>query len=167
MAALDHEARIVQNSALGAGLIWRAAQSYNAAHRTKDYMPLPLGFVVLPIVYHGDTFDILKSTQRTTGLRGFAEKFRDSKTSQSDVLFAIHDRALRRRELSWNSITIAVQTRLISINCPSATVVPLSSSNVRGVPKLVRDYLKQADKLGEWFADLSLFEISSVLRVVF
>lgn len=167
MAVLNIEAVTVQNSALGAGIIWRTVFAYQERHRTRDSLPLPLAFLVLPLLYHQDTFAVLSSTQRRTGLRGFAEKFTESKTSQSDLLFSVHDRALRWRSLSWRSVRIAADTRLVRLHPESASLIPLSTSNVRSVPNLVKGYMKNAEKLGEWFAELSLYEISTALRIVF
>ena len=80
MSTLTQEVRHVQNPALGSTLLWRFACGYTEHHKTSDAPPLPLLFIVLPILFHRETFEILKRTNRPTGLHGFADKF-----SQTDL----------------------------------------------------------------------------------
>ena len=86
MSPLSQETRHVQNPALGAVLLWRYALGWSEHNRIRAYPALPLLFVVLPILLHQDTFDLLKSTKRPTGLHGFAEKFSRASSRKSDVL---------------------------------------------------------------------------------
>jgi len=55
MAILNREVRAIQNPALGSVLIWRAASSYQKNHKTASFIPLPLCFLILPIVFHEET----------------------------------------------------------------------------------------------------------------
>src|SRR4051794_10336911 len=115
MSILTLESRAVQNPALGATLIWRFASAYTDAHRTKDLPVLPLAYVVLPIVFHKETCDMVASTHKQTGLHGFVEKFSRTEVAKSDLLLAIHTRALRLRMLTTESLQIAIRHRLLTM----------------------------------------------------
>ena len=89
MSTLTRETHLIQNPALGAVLIWRFTCGYVAKHATSDHPPLQLAFIVLPLLLHKDTFALLKSTQRTTGLHGFTDKFTQTAIGMSDILLAV------------------------------------------------------------------------------
>src|SRR6266436_6768091 len=100
MISLTREVRNVQNPALGAGLLWRFACGYIGSHTTRDPVPLPLAFLVLPVVFHERSERLLAGTQKASGLRAFAGKFGNSDNSIQDVLLAIHGRMLTLRNLT-------------------------------------------------------------------
>ena len=58
MATLNKEVRAIQNPALGSVLIWRAASSYQKNHPAGSFLPLPLSFIVLPILLHEENFRV-------------------------------------------------------------------------------------------------------------
>ena len=167
MSTLTQEVRHVQNPALGGVLLWRFACGYTEHHKTSDATPLQLLFIVLPVVFHRETFDVLKSTNRPTGLHGFANKFSRSDVGMSDVLLSIQSRAESWRHLTWESLQLAVQSRLVTVSRSLGTCIPLSTAAARGVPQSVKPLLNNADKLGEWCSELSLFEIGNILKVGF
>ena len=139
MSILTQETRYVQNPALGAVLLWRFASAWTEHSATSAHAPLPTTFLVLPIVFHHDTLDVLRSTNRPTGLHGFAEKFSRSSTCKSDALMAIHLRALSWRPLTWESLQVAVSSRLVTLARSSGTVVPLTNtSSFSGVRARIR-----------------------------
>lgn len=167
MSGLTQEVRYVQNPALGGTLLWRFACGYTTHHKTSDHPPLPLLFVVLPILFHRETLDVLKSTNRPTGLHGFADKFSWTDIAKSDVLIGMHGRSVSWRKLTWESLQLAVQSRLITISPSEGVVIPVSLTPARGVPESVKPLLTNAEKLGEWCSELSLFEIGTILKVGF
>jgi hypothetical protein len=63
MAILNKEVRAIQNPALGSVLIWRAASSYQKCHQTGAFMPLPLPFLILPIILHEETSALVTGTR--------------------------------------------------------------------------------------------------------
>ena len=167
MSSLSQEVRNVQNPALGSTLLWRFACGYTESNATSSHPPIPLLFIVLPIVLHRETFEILKATQRPTGLHGFADKFSRAEVGKSDVLFSIQSRASTLRKLTWESLQIGIRTQLLTISTSEGTVIPVSRPNPRGVPDSVRPILSNAEKLGVWCGGLTLFEIGTILKVGF
>lgn len=167
MTILAQEARNVQNPALGAGLLWRFACGYLEIHRTSEAIPLPLFFIVLPILFHEQTEEFLKSTQKASGLRAFAAKFGESKISKQDILLAIHDRMLRFRSLTMQSLQLAIATHLVHLGT-DGTVNPLSRTKaVAGMPDETKQLMREAEKLGAWCAQITLHEVAATLKVRF
>lgn len=166
-SALTHELRNVQNPAFGAALLWRFTVGFTEAHKKADCPVLPLGFLVLPIILHQDTFEILRLTQIRSGLHGFADKFARTEVARSDLLLGIHTRARALRQVSLESLQSAVRHSLLTVSPENATIIPLTSTNATGISASLRPLLSGAEKLGAWFSALSPFEICSTLKVAF
>jgi hypothetical protein len=150
---------VVQNPALGAAAVWSAA----SGHYIEDERPLPfhLAFLVLPIVLHRETRDIVSSTYESSGLVKFAFKYK----GHEDNLLAVHTRSLMLRTLTLDSISTALAAQLLSLDYANAALTP---AKVRGRPRQARDteeILDAATKVGRWFAQLPLWQICSMLRV--
>jgi hypothetical protein len=165
--ALTQEVNNVQNPALGAGLLWRFSCGYVGAHKTSEPVPLPLLFLVLPILFHEQTSEFVKNTQKASGMRAFTAKFGESKTSKQDLLLAIHDRAIRFRALTTDSLQLALATRLLHLEL-EGRIVPLSMTAANtGFADETKELIKAAEKLGYWCAFLTLHEIATTLKVRF
>jgi len=166
MSVLTEEVRSIQNPALGAGLLWRFACGYVSSQQTHEPVPLPLLFVVLPVVLNGQTEDFIQGTQKASGLRSFASKFGRSENSKQDLLLAIHDRMLALRSLTMDSLRMALATRLLCLD--NAAAVPLSQTEaVAGIPSDVRRMMKNSEKLGAWCGLLTLHEVAATLKLRF
>ncbi|MBT9491829.1 MAG: hypothetical protein IV107_05675 [Paucibacter sp.] len=161
---LAREANNVQNPALGAAIIWRFCCAYVAEHPTGDPPPLPTLFLVLPVVLHQATVELLRRTWPSSGLRAFAAKFGDSKISKQDLLLQIHERSLRWRTLTLQSIELATAGRLIHLT-DAGDAVPLSRTKARGMTDEVKQLMADAEKLGAWCGQLTLHEITTTLKV--
>lgn len=161
---LAREAQNIQNPALGAALLWRFSCGYVEAHPGGDPPRLPLLFVVLPIVLHQATVELLRRTRPSSGLRAFAAKFGDSQVSKQDLLLQVHDRAVRWRPLSLESIELAAAGRLIQLS-EGGEVIPLSRTKARGLPDEVKQLMADAEKLGAWCGQLTLHEVTTTLKV--
>jgi hypothetical protein len=167
MTVLAKETRNIQNPALGAGLLWRFVYGYVRAHRTHDHVPFPLLFLVIPILFHEQTQDFAKGTLKASGLRAFAAKFGEAKATKQDLLLAIHDRMLKFRPLTLASVRVALSTRLLHVHT-DGKVLPLSETRAAsGMAPEARQLMRDAEKLGEWCAPLTLHEIATTLKVRF
>jgi hypothetical protein len=166
MSAITREAAFVQNPALGGVLIWRFAVSYAAEHRTNEGPPLQLSFLILPMTYHRETFDEVSGTPRG-GIHLFADKFARSDKSKSDVLLGIHDRAMEFRQLTIESISLAIRSRLVTVASNTGRLVALSTSKPGSLPQSVKPMVTGAERVGKWLSGMTLFEIENVLKVAF
>lgn len=161
---LAREAQNVQNPALGAAILWRFCCAYVTTHPTSGAPGLPMLFLVLPIVLHQATAELLRRTRSSSGLRAFAAKFGDTAVAKQDLLLQIHDRSLRLRTLTMHSIEMAAAGRLIHLT-ESGEVIPLSKTKARSLPDEVKQLMSDAEKLGAWCGSLTLHEITTTLKV--
>ena len=168
MSALGEEVRHVQNPALGALLEWRFVVGHFSAGSDASGCPLPLLFLVLPLLFQEDTLANVVGTQRRSGLRAFGAKFAQPVRGDSDILLALHDRAMALRSLSLESLRVAVGSHLLTVDVQTGVAFELSKAfPLAGVPESVRDLARGAEKLGHWCGLLTLVEISSILRLRF
>lgn len=163
MTRLLNEVQAMQNSALGAALIWRFACGYAPRNKAHNGVPLPLAFVVLPVVFHERTRDAVSSTRLSSGARKFEEKFND----RGDVLFALNNRAIEMRSLSLRSVRHALASGLITLVSDQGMLWPRSYAKPPIDAKPVNNLLSAAEKLGSWCRLLTVYEISGILRVEF
>jgi ABC-three component (ABC-3C) system Middle Component 3 len=165
ISALNRETTFVQNPALGAVLLWRFCVAYAEQHATGDPPALHLGFLVLPLLLHRDTFDELNSTRGS--IHTFAERFSRSETTKADILLGVQSRVIQFRDLTLEAVQLAVHCRLLTVLPSSAQLVSLSTAKPSSPPTSVRPLIANAEKLGKWFSSMTLFEIENVLRVAF
>lgn len=157
------EVQAMQNPALGAALIWRFACGYAPPQSASEGVPLPLAFVVLPLVLQDATRSAIEVTQARSGLRKFEERF----SSRGDVLYALNDRALAMRTLSLRSVRLAVATGLLTLIPEKSALWPRTYSRARRAGKSEQVLMKAAEKCGAWCSTMTLFELSGTLRVEF
>lgn len=161
---LAREVQNIQNPALGAALVWRFCCGYVEANRVDASPPLPLLFLVLPIILHQATSEFVKRTYKSSGLRAFAAKFGDSSVSKQDLLLEVQERSIRWRKLSLQSIELAVAGQLITLQ-DTGEVIPLSRTKARGLSEEVKQLIDLAEKLGAWCGELTVYEVLKTLRV--
>lgn len=161
---LAQEAQNIQNPALGAAVVWRFCCGFVDSHPVSDAPRLPLLFLVLPIVLHQASVELLRRTRSSSGLRAYAAKFGDSTISKQDILLQINERAIRWRRLSLQSIELATAGRLVHVS-EEGVVVPLSRTKARALPDEVKQLLADAEKLGKWCGQLTLHEVATTLKV--
>jgi hypothetical protein len=154
------EIYLMQNPALGAALIWRFTEGY--APKGQGQLPtMLLLFIVLPILFHEQLRNAAITTNPSSGLRVFAGKFK----SEQEILFGIQGRMLKLRDVSLASISIAIQSNLISLNTSDAHVESLRPKAPADLQKKTADMMKAAQKLGHWCKTLTLQEVQAILRI--
>jgi hypothetical protein len=164
MANLDTEVRNVQNAAFGAVILASFVQGFYESDETKQGVPFPYLFLVLPIILHSDVYRLLAGTKLS--LRHMAEKFVSAEYAGTDLLLSLNGSALRLRSLTAESLGVLVLTGLGKIDSKSARVVPQKVQQFSGRLDIPSE-AKESRKLGKWFAQLSAFEIGSILKVTF
>ena len=159
-----NELEIVQNPALGAYLIWQFGLGFQA----DDSRPaaLPLVFIVLPLLLHSQTLQVIGSTRKTSGLTLFAAKLAEEREN----LLAVHERARLLRTLTLESIVLGIQSKLLSVDYDQATLranTLLEPSAKPFLPEHLRGLPASADKIGHWFSKAGLGQVANTLKVEF
>jgi hypothetical protein len=129
--------------------------------------PMPVLFLVLPLLFDEDTSDMIASTQKASGLRLFAGKFAESKHAKADVLLSLESRAKALRPQTLEALILALKARLLFLDAGTGEVVALSQAPALSLADSVRPLIRSAEKLGTWCGALSLFELSTTLQVTF
>lgn len=164
MDELNREIYLVQNPAIGAAILWRFVCGYYDADRKSRQVPLPLLFLVLPIIFRADLREVIGSTNKSSGLQKVSEKL--FATKRADLLYNIQYLAEEYKGTTLSAITIAIYAKLISLSYKTASVIPIQVKTSK-MPKSSENLLKLAEKLGIWCSALSLHEISTLLKVRF
>lgn len=158
------EAAIVQNEALGAYALWKFGLGFQ--ERDGRAATLPLAFLVLPLVLHAPTLEMVSSTHRASGLHLFAGKLGE----QREDLIAVHGRTLSLRQLSLESLMRAEQSGLVRIDPTMATmwaIGPYDDMAAPSLPERIRRIAPACEKVGYWFAGLSDQQVAHTLKVEF
>lgn len=156
------EVSIVQNPALGAYGIWRFGASFQ---KTSALSPtVPHVFLVLALLLHQKTLDVIGTTRPSSGLSLFAAKLAERR----EDLLSVHERCLALRSLTLQSIAVASARNLVSVNYETAAV-RANGLDERvekfHAPERLTGYSNGAEKLGLWFSRMTLSQIVSTLRV--
>lgn len=160
----SREVYLVQNPALGAVILWRfSCGYYDAEHATRE-IPFPLLFLVLPILFREDLRIIISSTNKSSGLQKIYEKLYHNK--QADYFCSLQESAKQYRQLTLESFHVAWEKSLLHISYTNALVTPTIMKK-SDIPSACADFIKLAEKLGYWCSQLTLYEISSLLKVRF
>ena len=168
MNVLGKEYYNLFNPALGAVLEWRFVTSYEKGSNIGAGTPYPLLYIVLPMIFNYEISSLIKSTLKHSGVRMFANKFSENAKPQNDLILSIQTNAIAMKKLTQESLKLAVVSNLLTIDTQSGLIISLSNStNSFSFSKEVEAMIKQADKLGVWFSQVSTQEISSILKVEF
>ncbi|MGM3277564.1 three component ABC system middle component [Ralstonia sp. 24A2] len=152
------EVEQVQNPGLGAALIWRFTCGYSEGSG-GDAMPLPYAYLVIPFLFQKSVLDAVASTK--SGLRKVEEKL----SGNTALLASVQDTADAMRELSRDSIALALRAGLIFVDTADATVRARSVTPPGLDDAVAAHLLKAADKLGRWAAGVSLREFCFIFHV--
>jgi hypothetical protein len=164
MPSLDAEVLMIQNPAFGAAILAGFVQGFYEADKSKQGTPLPYLYLILPMVLHADFYRLLKSTKPS--LRHLAEKFVSVEYAGTDLLLSLGRRASQMRKLTSESLSVMLLTRLARLDNSKARLTPRKTEQFSQRPD-IPEQVEEAIKLGKWFADLSPFEIGSILKVAF
>lgn len=134
------------NPAFCGELIARATKDYERIRGTA--FPLPLGFVVLPLVLHPPTLAALPGRANTT----FATWSADNEA----LLVELPERTLRLRPISREALLFLAQHRALNVGADGLRTgdnpMRLSAKTATTTPD-VDDIRRAASLLGRWFAN--------------
>jgi hypothetical protein len=148
---------------LGASSLWRFICGYNSVKQAG--VPFSLLFLVLPIIFRKDMCELISGTYKSSGLSKFAEKFFQNR--QNDRLCYINNAIEEYKSISLNCIRVGLGSNLFSIDLKTSLIYPKTKTDKIDVSSSTRKILKASEKLGNWYADLTLYEICTLLKVRF
>lgn len=152
------EVEQVQNPGLGAALIWRFACGYKKGSG-GDAMPLSYAYLVVPLLFNKSVLDAVASTK--IGLRKVEEKL----SADTALLASVQANALAMRELSQESMALAVRAGLLFLDPHYATLRPRSLTPPSLDLDAAERLLLAAEKLGDWAGGVSLREFCFIFHL--
>ena len=170
MNSIDKEIYLVQNPSISAAILWRFICGYYSNESRPT--PFPLLFLVLPIVFRQDLCEVIKSTQKGSGLIKVSEKLfserRDRQTYyRNDLLYSIHNAANQYKDISLLALRVGLTAKLFMLETKTALFFPLTTSKKTGFSTSTKNLMDAAEKLGGWCSELTLHEVSKLLKVRF
>jgi hypothetical protein len=151
---------LVQNPAFGAHLLWSFGRGFQA-EKIDELPPMPTFFLVMPLVLHARTLADLRSTNLSSGLSKFVAKL----SEQRERLMAVHDRTLRMRELTLQSIATGIASRLLHVDYATG-LVRANDVDVPRPPERLKFHVASADKFGRWAAKMPQGQVFQLLQVI-
>lgn len=166
MDRIDREFLNVQNPAFGAYIISKFAIGF--INENQSLIPIPLTFIVLPFIFRAEFVDYIISTQKRSGLRLFLHKFTERKNLKNDLIIQLQKQSEDYKLLTMNSLRIAVIQKLLLIQ-DKVYLMPMEDiiSGFKSSSVQINRMADASEKLGAWCAQLSLAEISQILKVRF
>jgi hypothetical protein len=150
---------LVQNPAFGALVLWQFGRSFQA-EKIDALAPINSFFLVLPIVLHAESLEIILRTNTASGLAKFVAKLAESR----ERLVAIHARSLALRGLTLASIAAGIASQVLSVDYITAEVRS-NELKLPRPPEGIKAHLAGSDRLGHWFARLPQGQVFKLLQV--
>lgn len=162
---LNFERTIVHNQALGATAIWHFSRAYFDTLEQTAGPTLPEALLVLPIVFHKRSADVLHRMRQASGL---AKALLD----EPELPVGLQRRLEGFAEVSLRSLSLAVSSGLLRFDrdepwpryLPAQKTIPTALKPLNADVKQVCD---AATRLGWWLANEELSVLCSLLRVRF
>lgn len=149
----------VQNPAFGARLLWSFAIGYQQ-EKPGERPELTTLFLVLPLLLHGPTLDLIKSTNLPSGLTKLVAKLAERR----ERLMAVHDRALAMRSLTLDSLASGIATGLLHVSYETA-LIRANDVKLPAPPERLKFHVSSAEKLGRWLTRLPAGHAFTLLQV--
>jgi hypothetical protein len=165
---IGREAWLINNPAIAAYILWIFARECFEKNATP-IQPAKM-FCVLQFVFYEDTRNILASTTLNSSLAAYISKLSTSKSCSSDITLSIHNRVDIQKDKTLEAMITAFHTGLLMIDnetgliLPNMSICPLKRAELDDTTKEMFDC---ARRLGRWFADLNIQDITRIIKVVF
>lgn len=156
---LATEAELVQNSALGAALVWAFTLEFYGQTKQERGPLLPLALVVLPMTFHQETVEALHRRNYDGGL--------DLALAENRTLtIDLQERVQAMLPQTMQSLNVGFASGLITYLRENGELRPVRKTDpFRTDSEEVRRMLSTSTRLGYWFATINPERIGSLLRI--
>lgn len=155
----------VRNPMLGAYLLWSFVLGYFT--EKNESTPIEELFIVLPMTMKEDIAEQIKSTYKASGMRAMSDKFMKANVLKNDLISNLHNDIQKMKNITALSLGEAIKAGLVSMEVESNTVFPLELKKHNKESTDVLKMGKNAEKLGQWCAEMDLMQIEEILKVRF
>lgn len=156
---LASEADLVQNSALGAALLWAFTAEYFGQSRGERGPAFSTALLVLPMTFHQETVECLNSRNYDGGL--------DLALAENRTLTVdIQERMRALEPQTMNALNVAFAAGLLTYERERGELRPGRKTSPFQIDSAeVRRMLNTATRLGYWFCVINPARLGSLLRV--
>ena len=155
----------VRNPMLGAYLLWNFVLGYFS--EKNEAPPIEELFIVLPMTMKEDIAEQIKSTYKASGMRAMSDKFMKTDVLKNDLISNLHNDIQKMKDITAISLGEAIKAGLISMEVENNTIFPLELKKRNRESASVLKMGKNAEKLGQWCAEMDLMQIEEILKVRF
>lgn len=156
------EQRVIQNTGLGAEVIWQAVHEAYQAKGRSEGVPLPVIFLVLPLTFHQRTaFSLAGKTQPGALYKALAD--------DREITVGLQERMQAMSERTFHALSIGFHTGLLTLDQDhQRQVLPgKKTPPVTHVTAEVKTILSAAKRVGHAFAEMSVVQLSTHLNIRF
>ena len=162
MSLFQKELANIKNPAYGSTLIYCLGRGYERSNDSRSSIPLPVVFLAVPLLLDREVISTIKQTR--LGIRAVADKLSTNAKAGPDLLLSMPSRVASYRDFTVSCILVLLRTKLASLVLQRGTLTIHPNDSFENHANFPPE-TKEAEKLGGWLAQLSLFEISSVIKV--
>ena len=156
------EQLVIQNTGLGAEVIWRAVyEAYEGKGRTEG-VAFPLVFLVLPLTFHQSSATVLASKTKPGAIyKAIAEN--------REITVGLQERMEALSERTFQSLSIGFSTGLLKLDRDNEfQIIPgRKSLPVKHLTHEVQTIFKASKRVGQTFAELTIIQIAKHLEIRF
>lgn len=157
------EKNLVQNQGLASCAVFEAVAAFSATRNAEAGMPFPMVFLVLPLAFHKRTVDSIKSRA------GKGMLFKAIKDNP-EIPLGLQTRMEGLYDRTFEALSLAVCAETIALDPETGELLPrrkaLPDETLPMLPP-AKDVLRAARRIGASFAEHSIEEILTILKVVF
>jgi hypothetical protein len=156
---LSTEAELVQNSALGAAVLWAFTAEFFGQAREQRGPTLPLVLPVLPMTLHLETIDSLHSRNYDGGL--------DLALAENRTLnIDLQERMQEMLPQTMRALNIAFGGGLLTYVRETGELRPLRKTDpFQSSSSEIRRMINTATRLGYWFCTINHERLGALLRI--
>jgi hypothetical protein len=153
---------IYQNYAIGAHALWEFCKSYQEYHDEKKPPILLLALPLLAIVFNERATEAIKN-------RNFKEgSLYKTITENKDIYSGLQERMENSLDLTLKSINIASASNLIIYDRDTTMLIVNSKFEPQKIIHSdYKDIILASKRIGAWFAQLNLQEITTLFNIKF
>jgi ABC-3C biological conflict system middle component len=156
------EQRVIQNTSLAAEAIWQAVHAAFEAKSRAEGVPLPLAFLVLPLVFHQRTSMVLAAkTQPGVLYKALAD--------DREITVGLQTRMQAMSDRTFQALSIAFDTGLLRLdqNRERHLIPGRSTPPIAHATDEVKVIMNASKRVGHTFAELTLVQICTHLNIGF
>ena len=157
------ELDLVQNTGLASEIIVATAVAYYKEKNAINGLPFPLSFLVLPLLFHRRTVDVIKKRKGSGVLYKVIKEDKEILVGLQSRMESLFDRTLSAYSLAISANVLTIDLETVEL-IPLIPIIPKSALPITGS---ARDIFIAASRLGKAFAEHSVEEIIKITEVVF